>query len=203
MVGLHGIIATVWWRSKGPQTWIYAVIKVVYEKNDRAECDNYRGISRVTHADTVLPKCCLWSYRLHCREAHSSRGAARFPPSETDSLHVASNAPATAAWVEPKVFSISCVSSACKRRTTPPCELVWVVSDGFGVPEKMIEVIPEFHHGMRACVRFGDRKWPDWFEIEQGFREGCVLAVLLFSISLASVRRRLSYGVESRATIHP
>ena len=51
----------------------------------------------------------------------------------------------------------------------------------------MISVIRQFYNGMRACVRLDDRVCSRWFAVEQGLRQGCVLASLLFNIFLAAV----------------
>ena len=40
---------------------------------------------------------------------------------------------------------------------------------------------------MRVCVRIDDKVCPGWFTVEQGIRQGCVLAALLFSIFFAAV----------------
>ena len=56
-----------------------------------------------------------------------------------------------------------------------------------GVPPQMIAVIRQFHDGMRACVRPDDGVCSDWFEVEQGLRQGCVLSSLLFNIFFAAV----------------
>ena len=43
-------------------------------------------------------------------------------------------------------------------------ELSWVVLACFGVPEKMLTVIRQFHEGMRARVRTsGERS--EWFDV--------------------------------------
>ena len=65
--------------------------------------------------------------------------------------------------------------------------LLWTVPAHFGVPQNMISVIRQFHDGMQACVRLDDRVCSGWFGVEQGHRQGCVLAPLLSNIFFAAV----------------
>ena len=60
--------------------------------------------------------------------------------------------------------------------------LLWTILARFSVPQMMILVIRQFRDGMRACVRLDDRVYSGWFAVEQGLRQGCVLAPLLFNI---------------------
>ena len=55
------------------------------------------------------------------------------------------------------------------------------------MPHNMRSVIPQFHDGIRACVRLDGGVCSGWFAVEQGLRQGCVLASLLFNIFLAAV----------------
>ena len=62
------------------------------------------------------------------------------------------------------------------------CTLLWQILTRIGVPPQMIAVMQQFHNGMRACVRPDDGVCSDWFEVEQGLRQECVLSPL-FSTS--------------------
>ena len=64
--------------------------------------------------------------------------------------------------------------------------LLWTVIARFSVSQNVISVIRQFHDGMRACVRLDDRACSGRFAVEQGLRQGCVLAPLLCSIFFAA-----------------
>ncbi|CAB1097367.1 unnamed protein product [Ectocarpus sp. CCAP 1310/34] len=66
-------------------------------------------------------------------------------------------------------------------------EMLWKVLARGGIPAKLIEVIRQFHDGMRARVRMDDGELSDWFFVTQGVRQGCVLSPLLFNIFFAEV----------------
>ena len=86
--------------------------------------------------------------------------------------------------------------------------LFWTVFARFGVQQNMISVIRRFHDGMRAYVRLDDRVCARGFAVEQGLRQGWVLAPLLFNIffavvvNVASTRFKVGKGIMD-ALIHP
>ena len=51
----------------------------------------------------------------------------------------------------------------------------------------MISAIRQFYNDMRACVKLNDGVCSGWFAVEQGLRQGCVLASLLFNIFFTAV----------------
>ena len=52
----HAILVRVWRGEEIPQEWENATIKVLYKKSNRSDCNNFRGISPVSHAGKVLLK---------------------------------------------------------------------------------------------------------------------------------------------------
>ena len=52
----HAILIRVWRGEKIPQEWKDAAIKVLYNKSDRSDCNNFREISLVSHAGKALLK---------------------------------------------------------------------------------------------------------------------------------------------------
>ena len=85
------------------------------------------------------------------------------------------------------VYLHMCFVDLQKAYDTVDRTLLWQILTRIGVPPHMIEVIRQFYDGMRACVRPGDGVCSDWFEVEQGLRQGCVLFPLLFNIFFAAV----------------
>ena len=67
--------------------------------------------------------------------------------------------------------------------------LLWDVLPRFGVPPRMLAVIRQFYDGLQACVRLDDAECSDKFDVEQGLRQGCVLAPLLFNMFFTAVLR--------------
>ena len=90
-------------------------------------------------------------------------------------------------WRRAGVSLFMCFIDLQKAYDTVDRTLLWQVLTRIGVPLQMIAVIRQFHDGMRACVRLDDGVCSDWFEVEQGLRQGCVLSPLLFSIFFAAV----------------
>ena len=60
--------------------------------------------------------------------------------------------------------------------------LLWQVLTRIGLPPQMVGVIRQFHDAMKARVQPGNDVCSDWFEVDQGLRQGCVLSQLFFNI---------------------
>ena len=65
-----------------------------------------------------------------------------------------------------------CFSDLQKAYDSVDRELLRMVLTRFGVPEKMLTVIRQFHEGIRARVRTDDGEHSEWFDVTQGLRQG-------------------------------
>ena len=52
-----------------------------------------------------------------------------------------------------------------------------------GINGKMWRVVKNLYREVGSCVRLGGEK-TDWFNIEVGLRQGCILSPILFSIMM-------------------
>ena len=171
-----------------PQQWKDAIIMVLHKKKDRTECGNYSGISLVAHAGKILLKIIarrLSEYRERVGILPEEQSGFRPNRSTTDMMFVIRRLQELARKKQIPLYV--CFIDLTKAYDSVDRTLLWTVLARFGVPQIMTSVIRQFHDGMRACVRLDDRVCSRWFAVEQGLRQGCVLAPLLFNIFFASV----------------
>ena len=79
--------------------------------------------------------------------------------------------------------------------------LLWQVLPHIGGPAQMIAAIRQFHDGMGARVRPDDGVCSNWFQVEQGLRQRCVLSPLLFNIFFADVLTVVSQRLNKNTAI--
>ena len=185
---LLDIVVRTWGGSELPQQWKYAIIMVLHKKKDWTECGNYRGISLVAHAGKLLLKIIARRLSEYCeRVGILPEEQSGFRPncSTTDMMFVIRRLQELAR--KKRIPLYVCFIDLTKAYDSVDRTLLWTVLARFGVPQNIISVICQFHNGMRACVQLDDRVCSRWFAVEQGLRQGCVLAPLLFNIFFAAV----------------
>ena len=206
---LLDIVVRIWGGGKVPQQWKDAIIMVLHKKKDRTECGNYRGISLVAHAGKILPKIIARRLSEYCeRVGILPEEQSGFRPncSTTDMMFMIRRLQELARKKQIPLYV--CFIDLTKAYDSVDRTLLWTVLARFDVPQNMILVIRQFHDGMRACVRLDDRVCSRWFAVEQGLRQGCVLAPLLFNIffaaviNVASTRFKADEGIMD-ALVHP
>ena len=188
LLEFHRLTTLIWREGKVPQQWKDAVITVPHKKGDKTECENYGGISLVSHAGKVLLKVVAKRLSAYCEaKGLLPEEQCGFRPnrSTTDMMFVVRRLQEIGRKAGVSLFM--CFIDLQRAYDTVDRTLLWQVLTRIGVPPQMMAVIRQFHDGMRACVRPDDGVCSDWFEVEQGLRQGCVLSPLLFNIFFAAV----------------
>ena len=195
----HAILVRVRRGEEIPQEWKDATIKVLHKKSDRSDCNNFRGISLVSHAGKVLLKIVANRLRDFCEAQQilpEDQCGLRPARSTIDMLFVVRRIQELGRQREIPLYM--CFVDLQKAYDSVDRKLLWKVLARAGVPSVMIDVIRQFHDGMRARVRMDDGELSEWFEVTQGLRQGCVLSPLLFNIFFAAVR--WYYNVSAKTT---
>jgi len=58
---------------------------------------------------------------------------------------------------------------------------LWKILESIGVPPKIVDLLRDLHDGTAACVK-GFGRMSEWFPIQTGVRQGCIIAPLLFNV---------------------
>ena len=120
------------------------------------ECENYRGISLVSHAGKVLLKVVARRLRAYCaaKGLLPEQCGFRQDRSITNMVFVVRRQQEIGR--KAGVSLLMCFIDFQKAYETVDRALLWQVLTRIGVLSQMIAIIRQFHDGMRACVRPDD-----------------------------------------------
>ena len=185
---LLDIVVCSWRMGEVPLQWKYTIIMVLHKKKDWTECGNYRDILLVAHACKILLKIIARRFSDCCERVGilpEEQSGFRTNRSSTDLMFVIRRLQELAR--KKRIPLYVCFIGLTKAYDCIDRTLLWTVVARFSVPQNVISVIRQFHDGMQACVRIDGRVCSGWFAVEQGLRQACVLAPLLFNIFFAVV----------------
>eukprot|EP00752_Nemacystus_decipiens_P009020 g8051.t1 len=151
-----------------PQEWKDATIKVLYKKGDRSNCNNFRGISLLSHIGKVLAKTITNRLTAFC-EANDilPEEQCGFRPGRSTVCMLFVVRRLQELGRRRRIPLYMCFIDLQKAYDSVDRELLWKVLARAGIPAEMIAVIRKFHVGMRARVRMDDGELSDWFPVTQ------------------------------------
>ena len=68
-------------------------------------------------------------------------------------------------------------------------ETLWKIMESYGIPEKLIKIIKALYKDTKVAVIHNGNK-TDWFDIQSGVKQGCVMSGFLFLLVVDWVMRR-------------
>ena len=176
------LFISIWNTENVPQDFKDASIVYLYKnKGNRNCCDNYRGISLLSIAGKILARLLLNRLLAHLEQdlLPESQCGFREGRGTADMIFAARQLQEKFREQNRELFTT--YVDLTKAFDTVSRLGLWKIMAKFGIPDKFIAIIRSFHEGMQASVSV-EGESSNSFGVNNGVKQGCVLAPTLFSI---------------------
>ena len=176
---LHPICQQIWKTQQWPQNWKKSVFISIPKKGSAKECSNYCTIALISHASELCSKffklgfSSMWTknfqtYKLSFEEAEESEIKL---PTFAGSWKKQGSSRKTSTFV-----SLTMLKPLTMWITTN-----WKILKEIGVSDHLTCLMRNLYAGQEATVttKYGTT---DWFQIEKGVRQCCILSPCLFNL---------------------
>ncbi len=193
---VHRVIKRVWEVERVPEDWQKAILVPLYKgKGDRSECSNWRGISLLSVVGKVFAHILLERINAVV-EGQLSEAQAGFRVGRgcSDQIFTIRRVMEQAAARQMPVYT--CYVDLRAAYDSVPREALWrVCRKEYHVDEKLCRLLQALYKDTKSAVRVeGDLT--DWFNVNTGLRQGCLMSPLLFNVYIDHVLRRAIKEVE-------
>ncbi|CAH1266354.1 Hypp3340 [Branchiostoma lanceolatum] len=186
---LTGLFATCWEQGVVPQDLRDAVIVSLYKnKGEKSDCSNYRGVTLLSIAGKILARVVLDRLIPTIAEENlpESQCGFRAKRGTTDMIFVLRQIQEKCR--EQNMGLYAAFIDLTKAFDTVSRDGLWKILSRLGCPPKLLAILQQLHEGQKGQVKHsGDLSEP--FPIDNGVKQGCVLAPTLFAIFFSMMLR--------------
>ena len=187
---LWTICKVAWEKGVVPEEWMNAVIVPIYKgKGDKRECGNYRGVSLLSVPGKVFGRVIMDRVK-EATEYLVSEEQCGFRGGRGCIDQIFSVRQVVEKYLEKDRKLYIAFMDLEKAYDRVDRGALWEVLSAYGVRGKLLQAVKSFYAGSKACVRVGGET-SDWFEIEVGVKQGCVMSPWLFNVFMDGVLREL------------
>ena len=179
---LWNMVEKVWQLECVPRAWSRGVIVPLHKKGDKHKPTNYRGITLLSIVTKVL--CSVVNARMmkwaeEGKRIVDEQGGFRPRRGCTDQVFALSET--IKARMNGGFKTFCCFIDIRKAYDRVSRGGLWLHMWNMGIRGKAWRVIQDMYERVQSCVRVNGRKL-EWFDINVGVRQGCVLSPILFSV---------------------
>ena len=197
---MHQLCIKIWESETFPEDWGRAVITPIYKKKDKLDCNNYRGISLLSHAGKVMTK--ILHLRIKERtETILSEAQAGFRPGRGTIDQLFTLRQLTEKYLERGKRLYICYIDFEKAFDRVWQRGLWHCMTFFGFPKKIISLLQALYRISQSTVRVNG-SLTDWFPTCVGVRQGCIISPPLFNIILEVAMLNALYDQDIGARIN-
>jgi hypothetical protein len=179
---IHRLICSIWNKEELPQQWKESIIVPIYEKGDKTDCNNYRGISLLSTAYKILSIILLAMSTPYINEVTGDHQCGfRRNRSTTDQISYIRQI-LEKKWeyngtVHQQLIDFKKAYDSVKR------EVLYNILFEISIPKKLVRLIKMCLNETYSKVRI-DKLLSDKFPIQNGLKQGDALSPLLFNFAL-------------------
>ena len=177
----------VWQDEKVPESWQKGVIVKLPKKGDLSLCGNWRGINLLSVPSKIFCRVILHRIKYSIEKTlREEQAGFREGRSCTDQIFVLRTIiEQSLEWNSPVYVNFLDFEKAFD---SVHHETLWKILQCYGIPGKIINILSDMYANNKCCVRHGEQH-SEWFSINSGVRQGCVISPILFLIVIDWVMR--------------
>ena len=184
---LHKIFNLVWQQNKTPKDWAKMLVTPIYKKGDKLDPANYRAISLLSIPGKVFCKILLDRMKQKAEEALSESQFGFRPGRGTvDAIFIVrqliEKAKEHRVQLHFNFVDFKAAFDTIWRKA------LWKMMLAIGIDPKIINIIEDMYNNTECAVVI-EGQLTDWFTVQVGVRQGCLLSPVLFNIFLEFVMK--------------
>jgi len=185
---LTNLFKNIWDKDTIPDDWSKGLIVKLPKKGELGNCNNWRGITLLSIPSKVFCRILLdridqaIDERLRQEQAGFRKGRGC-----TDQIFALRNIiEQCLEWNSPLVINFIDFKKAFDsiHRNS-----LWKILRSYGLPQKIVTLIQLFYQQFE-CSIINNNTLTDWFSVDSGVRQGCILSPILFIVAIDWIMRR-------------
>ncbi len=187
---LHTLVCAIWRTETIPTDWKKGLVVPIWKgKGDAKECNNYRGITLLSVPGKVFARILLNRVR-QLLLAHQRPEQSGFTPKRSTVDRILALRVLIERMREFDRGLLAAYIDFRKAFDSVSRDALWRVLELRGIPPKLVRLISSLYSGTESAVKCGS-SISDFFPVNTGVRQGCVLAPNLFSTCMDWIMRRV------------
>lgn len=191
ILSLHAVLCSAWNTGVIPTDWKKGIIVPIWKgKGDRQDCNNYRGVTLLSVPGKVLARVILGRIRQQLL-AHQRPEQSGFTPKKSAIDRILALRVLCERKREFRQGLLAAYVDLRKAFDSVNRDALWRILSLRGVSPELVNLISELYSGTVSAVKCGGTI-SDFFPVNSGVRQGCVLAPTLFNACMDWVLGRVS-----------